>query len=138
MLIIIIFLLLAVFFLFIWLLNATEGSAFYFPVAYGVIFFLPVFFYHLLIVSCAVNFWFFWKLIAGNGMVKTAVDGEWPERERRQQHDRSGGNDEAWACGHHLARAVSSPARRPVQRDEGCLGVDRPATARRSLRPTIT
>lgn len=39
---------LAVFFLFIWLLNATEGSAFYFPVAYGVIFFLPVFFYHLL------------------------------------------------------------------------------------------
>jgi uncharacterized RDD family membrane protein YckC len=38
----------AVFFLFIWLLDATEGSAFYFPVAYGVIFFLPVFFYHLL------------------------------------------------------------------------------------------
>ncbi len=39
---------LAVFFLFIWLLDATDGSAFYFPVAYGVIFFLPLFFYHLL------------------------------------------------------------------------------------------
>lgn len=38
----------AVFFLFIWLLDATDGSAFYFPVAYGVIFFLPLFFYHLL------------------------------------------------------------------------------------------
>ncbi len=38
----------AVFFLFIWLLEATDGSAFYFPVAYGVIFFLPLFFYHLL------------------------------------------------------------------------------------------
>ena len=38
----------AVFFLYIWLIDATDGSAFYFPVAYGVIFFLPLFFYHLL------------------------------------------------------------------------------------------
>jgi uncharacterized RDD family membrane protein YckC len=40
--------LIAVFFLYIWLLDATEGSSLYFPVAYGVIFFLPMFFYHLL------------------------------------------------------------------------------------------
>lgn len=40
--------LIAVFFLYIWILDATEGSSLYFPVAYGVIFFLPMFFYHLL------------------------------------------------------------------------------------------
>jgi len=38
----------AIFFLFMWLLDATEGTDLYFPVAYGVIFFLPIFFYHLL------------------------------------------------------------------------------------------
>ena len=38
----------AIIFLYIWLLDLTSGSAFYFPVAYFVILFLPVFFYHLL------------------------------------------------------------------------------------------
>jgi uncharacterized RDD family membrane protein YckC len=38
----------AVFFLYIWLIDETDGSTFYFPVAYGVILFLPLFFYHLL------------------------------------------------------------------------------------------
>jgi len=38
----------AILFLYIWLLNSTEGSSFYYPVAIGVIFFLPLFFYHLL------------------------------------------------------------------------------------------
>jgi uncharacterized RDD family membrane protein YckC len=40
--------LIAIIFLYIWLLNLTEGSAIYFPVAYFVILFLPLFFYHLL------------------------------------------------------------------------------------------
>ena len=40
--------LIAIIFLYIWLLNVTEGSAIYFPVAYFVILFLPLFFYHLL------------------------------------------------------------------------------------------
>ena len=39
----------AVFFLYIWLIDETDGSAFYYPVAYGVILFLPLFFYHLLL-----------------------------------------------------------------------------------------
>ncbi len=38
----------AMIFLYIWILNITEGSSIYFPVAYFVIWFLPVFFYHLL------------------------------------------------------------------------------------------
>ncbi|MDH3268093.1 MAG: RDD family protein [Ignavibacteria bacterium] len=38
----------AMIFLYIWILNITEGTALYFPVAYFVIWFLPVFFYHLL------------------------------------------------------------------------------------------
>jgi uncharacterized RDD family membrane protein YckC len=38
----------AILFLYIWLLNSTEGSSFYYPVAIGVILFLPLFFYHLL------------------------------------------------------------------------------------------
>ena len=38
----------AIFFLFMWLLDVTDGTDLYFPVAYGVIFFLPIFFYHLL------------------------------------------------------------------------------------------
>ena len=33
---------------YIWLLNVTEGSAFYYPAAYFVLLFLPLFFYHLL------------------------------------------------------------------------------------------
>ena len=40
--------LVAFIFFYIWLLNSTEGTSFYFPVAYFVIFFLPIFFYHLL------------------------------------------------------------------------------------------
>ena len=32
----------------IWLINVTEGSSFYFPVAYSVLLFLPLFFYNLL------------------------------------------------------------------------------------------
>jgi uncharacterized RDD family membrane protein YckC len=32
----------------IWLIDSTEGSAIYFPIAYSVILFLPYFFYHLL------------------------------------------------------------------------------------------
>ena len=40
--------LIAIIFFYIWLLNVTEGSAFYFPVAYFVVLFLPLFFYHLL------------------------------------------------------------------------------------------
>lgn len=40
--------LIAIIFLYIWLLNLTEGSAFDFPVAYFIILFLPAFFYHLL------------------------------------------------------------------------------------------
>jgi len=40
--------LIAVIFFYIWLLNVTEGSPFYYPVAYFVILFLPLFFYHLL------------------------------------------------------------------------------------------
>ena len=40
--------LIAIIFLYIWLLNITEGSLFYFPVAYFVLLFLPFFFYHLL------------------------------------------------------------------------------------------
>lgn len=40
--------LIAIVFLYIWLLNLTEGSAFDFPVAYFIILFLPAFFYHLL------------------------------------------------------------------------------------------
>jgi uncharacterized RDD family membrane protein YckC len=38
----------AIIFIYIWLLDLTDGSALYFPVAYFVILFLPVFFYHLL------------------------------------------------------------------------------------------
>jgi len=38
----------AMIFLYIWILNITEGSSMYFPVAYFVIWFLPVFFYQLL------------------------------------------------------------------------------------------
>jgi len=40
--------LIAIIFLYIWILDLTGGSALYFPVAYFVILFLPVFFYHLL------------------------------------------------------------------------------------------
>ena len=40
--------LIAIIFFYIWLLNVTEGSSFSYPVAYFVILFLPVFFYHLL------------------------------------------------------------------------------------------
>jgi uncharacterized RDD family membrane protein YckC len=40
--------LIAIIFLYIWILNLTDGSALYFPVAYFVILFLPLFFYHLL------------------------------------------------------------------------------------------
>jgi len=40
--------LIAIIFLYIWLLALTEGSVLYYPVAYFVILFLPVFFYHLL------------------------------------------------------------------------------------------
>jgi uncharacterized RDD family membrane protein YckC len=38
----------AILFLYIWILDSSEGSLYYYPVAYGVIFFLPIFFYHLL------------------------------------------------------------------------------------------
>ena len=38
----------AIIFLYIWLLNVTDGSPFYYPVASFVILFLPLFFYHLL------------------------------------------------------------------------------------------
>ena len=38
----------AIIFLYIWLLNVTNNSAFYYPVAYFVILFLPLFFYHFL------------------------------------------------------------------------------------------
>jgi uncharacterized RDD family membrane protein YckC len=40
--------LIAIIFLYIWLLNLTEESPLHFPVAYFVILFLPLFFYHLL------------------------------------------------------------------------------------------
>ena len=40
--------LIAIIFFYIWILNVTEGSAFYYPVAYFVLLFLPFFFYHLL------------------------------------------------------------------------------------------
>jgi len=40
--------LIAIIFFYLWLLNVTEGSSFSYPVAYFVILFLPVFFYHLL------------------------------------------------------------------------------------------
>ena len=40
--------LIAIIFFYIWILNITEGSAFYYPVAYFVLLFLPFFFYHLL------------------------------------------------------------------------------------------
>lgn len=40
--------LIAIIFFYIWLLNVTEGSPFSYPVAYFVILFLPLFFYHLL------------------------------------------------------------------------------------------
>ena len=40
--------LIAMIFFYIWLLNVTEGSSFSYPVAYFVILFLPLFFYHLL------------------------------------------------------------------------------------------
>lgn len=40
--------LIAIIFLYIWILNLTENSAVYYPVAYFIIFFLPLFFYHLL------------------------------------------------------------------------------------------
>ena len=40
--------LIAIIFLYIWILNVTEGSTYYFPVAYFVVLFLPLFFYHLL------------------------------------------------------------------------------------------
>jgi len=40
--------LIAIIFFYIWLLNVTEGSSFSYPVAYFVILFLPLFFYHLL------------------------------------------------------------------------------------------
>ncbi|MCL4278267.1 MAG: RDD family protein [Ignavibacteriaceae bacterium] len=38
----------SIIFLYIWILDLTEGSGLYFPVAYFIILFLPVFFYHLL------------------------------------------------------------------------------------------
>jgi uncharacterized RDD family membrane protein YckC len=38
----------AIIFLYIWILNLTDGSALYYPVAYFIILFLPAFFYHLL------------------------------------------------------------------------------------------
>lgn len=40
--------LVSIIFFYMWILNVTEGSEFYYPVAYFVIFFLPLFFYHLL------------------------------------------------------------------------------------------
>jgi uncharacterized RDD family membrane protein YckC len=40
--------LIAFIFVYIFLLNLTEGTALHFPVAYFIIFFLPLFFYHLL------------------------------------------------------------------------------------------
>jgi uncharacterized RDD family membrane protein YckC len=40
--------LIAIIFIYIWLLDATDGSSFYYPVAYFIILFLPFFFYHLL------------------------------------------------------------------------------------------
>jgi uncharacterized RDD family membrane protein YckC len=40
--------LIAVIFIFIWLLDLTDDSGFYYPVAYFVILYLPLFFYHLL------------------------------------------------------------------------------------------
>ena len=40
--------LIAFIFFYIWILNLTEGSTLYFPVGYFIIFFLPLFFYHLL------------------------------------------------------------------------------------------
>jgi len=40
--------LIAFIFFYLWLLNTTEGSPSYYPVAYFVILFLPLFFYHLL------------------------------------------------------------------------------------------
>jgi uncharacterized RDD family membrane protein YckC len=40
--------LIAFIFVYIWLLDATDGSYFYYPVAYFIILFLPFFFYHLL------------------------------------------------------------------------------------------
>ena len=40
--------LIAIIFFYLWLLNVTEGSSFSYPVAYFVILFLPLFFYHLL------------------------------------------------------------------------------------------
>jgi uncharacterized RDD family membrane protein YckC len=40
--------LIAIIFFYIWLLNVTEGTSFSYPVAYFVILFLPLFFYHLL------------------------------------------------------------------------------------------
>lgn len=38
----------AMIFLYIWILNLSEGTPFYFPTAYIIIFFIPAFFYHLL------------------------------------------------------------------------------------------
>jgi uncharacterized RDD family membrane protein YckC len=40
--------LIAIIFFYLWILNVTEGTSFSYPVAYFVILFLPVFFYHLL------------------------------------------------------------------------------------------
>jgi len=40
--------LIAFIFVYIWILNITEGTSLEFPVAYFIIFFLPLFFYHLL------------------------------------------------------------------------------------------
>lgn len=42
----------SIIFLYIWILDLTEGSGLYFPVAYFIILFLPVFF----IIYCAKHF----------------------------------------------------------------------------------
>lgn len=62
--------LIAIFFIYIWLLNLTEGSAIYFPVAYFIIFFLPLFFYHLL-CETFLNGQSFGKKIMKMRVVKT-------------------------------------------------------------------
>jgi len=62
--------LIAFIFVYIWILNITEGTSLEFPVAYFIIFFLPLFFYHL-ICETFLNGQSFGKKIMKMRVVKT-------------------------------------------------------------------
>ena len=62
--------LIAFIFVYIWILNITEGTSLEFPVAYFIIFFLPLFFYHLL-CETFLNGQSFGKKIMKMRVVKT-------------------------------------------------------------------